>query len=49
MGGIDPNPSADPGDIPGAMEHVVAALDELAAVHSAARPVTGRYGCTIKC
>ncbi len=48
MGGIDSNPSANPDDIPGATQFVVAALDDMAAGREIAQHTTRPYGCTIK-
>jgi peroxiredoxin len=48
MGGIDSNPSANAGDIPGATQYVRVALDELAAGKPVSDPVTRPYGCSVK-
>lgn len=47
-GGIDDKRSANPADIPGARNHVRAALDELLAGKPVSRPSTPPYGCSIK-
>jgi hypothetical protein len=47
-GAIDSNPSADPADIPGATQHVEAALGDLAANRAVARGTTQPYGCSVK-
>ena len=48
MGGIDSNPSANPDDIPGATQYVVAALTAMANGHDIDPAVTRPYGCTVK-
>ncbi|MGY6629387.1 MAG: thioredoxin family protein [Wenzhouxiangella sp.] len=48
MGGIDSNPSANPDDIPGATQFVVAALEDMAAGREIAQATTRPYGCTVK-
>ncbi len=48
MGGIDDRPTADPADIPGARNHVAAALAELKAGKPVSVPVTRPYGCSVK-
>ena len=48
MGGIDDRPTADPADVPGATNHVRAAIAELDAGQPVSRSVTRPYGCSIK-
>jgi hypothetical protein len=48
MGGIDSIPSADPGDIPGAVPYVVNALDAVLSGKPVPDAVTRAYGCTVK-
>lgn len=48
MGGIDDKPTTDAGDIAGATNHVRAALADLVAGRSVAKPVTQPYGCSVK-
>ncbi len=47
-GAIDSKPSANPADIPGATNHVNAALGELKAGQPVAKASTQPYGCSIK-
>ena len=47
-GAIDSKPSANPADIPGATNHVNAALGELKAGQPIAKASTQPYGCSIK-
>lgn len=47
-GAIDDKPSTDPDDIPGARNHVDAALEDLAAGRPVATPATTPYGCSVK-
>jgi len=47
-GAIDSKPSANPADIPGATNHVTAALGELKAGQPIAKASTQPYGCSIK-
>lgn len=48
MGGIDDRATADPSDIPGARNHVRAALDELKAGRPVSQASTRPYGCSVK-
>ena len=48
MGGIDDKPSADPADIPGARNHVDAALTEIAAGKPVGQATSRPYGCSVK-
>jgi peroxiredoxin len=48
MGGIDDRPTTSPADIPGAKNHVRAALADLAAGKPVATAVTRPYGCSVK-
>jgi hypothetical protein len=48
MGGIDSNPSPNPADIPGAIQYVLEALNEMALGHDVTHAVTRPYGCTVK-
>ncbi len=48
MGGIDDKPTADPADIKGARNHVLAALADMKAGKPVAVPVTRAYGCSVK-
>jgi peroxiredoxin len=47
-GAIDDRPTADPADVPGARNHVRAALAEVAAGKAVGTPATRAYGCTVK-
>lgn len=47
-GGIDDKPSSDVVDIPGARNHVLAALAEMRAGKSVSVPETRPYGCSVK-
>lgn len=47
-GGIDDRPSANPADVKGAKNYVVAALADLAAGKPVAQPSTRAYGCSVK-
>ena len=48
MGGIDDKPTTDVADVPGATNHVRAALADLADGKPVAEAVTRPYGCSIK-
>jgi peroxiredoxin len=48
MGGIDDRASTDPADIPGARNHVRAALDELKTGKPVSQASTRPYGCSVK-
>ena len=48
MGGIDDRPTADVADIPGARNHVAAALAEIKAGKPVSQAVTRPYGCSMK-
>jgi peroxiredoxin len=48
MGGIDDKNSADPATLAGAKNFVVAALADMKAGRSVARPVSAPYGCSVK-
>lgn len=48
LGAIDDKPSTDPEDIPGARNHVAAALDELLAGKPVSLKKTKSYGCSVK-
>jgi peroxiredoxin len=48
MGGIDDRPTADPGDIKGARNHVAAALADLASGRPVAEASSRPYGCSVK-
>ncbi|MDX6768963.1 MAG: thioredoxin family protein [Elusimicrobiota bacterium] len=48
MGGIDDKPTADAEDVPGARNHVAAALDEAMAGKKVSVPTTRPYGCSVK-
>jgi peroxiredoxin len=48
MGGIDDKPSASARDIPGARNHVAAALDQALAGQPVSESSTRPYGCSIK-
>ncbi len=48
MGAIDDRPTDDRADIPGATNHVRAALADLDADRPVGSPVTRAYGCTVK-
>ncbi|MGF1641796.1 MAG: redoxin domain-containing protein [Rhodospirillales bacterium] len=48
MGGIDDRPTANPADVAGAENHVVAALADVAAGRPVRTPATRPYGCTVK-
>jgi peroxiredoxin len=48
MGGMDDRATADPADIPGAKNHVRAALADLKAGRPVAEAVTRPYGCSVK-
>lgn len=47
-GGIDDRPSQDAADIPGARNHVLAALRELSAGRPVSVPTSRPYGCSVK-
>ena len=47
-GGIDDKPTADPADIKGARNHVLAALSELKAGKPVSVPTSRPYGCSVK-
>lgn len=47
-GAIDDRPSTDVDDVPGAHNHVDAALEDLAAGRPVAIPKTNPYGCSVK-
>ncbi|HEX8258198.1 MAG TPA: redoxin domain-containing protein [Allosphingosinicella sp.] len=47
-GGIDDKPTQDPADIPGARNHVLAALGELKAGKPVSVPTSRAYGCSVK-
>lgn len=47
-GAIDDKPTARLGDIEGAHNYMVAALDEIAAGKPVSRPTSQPYGCTVK-
>jgi AhpC/TSA family len=47
-GAIDDKPSTNEDDIPGARNHVLAALDESMAGKSVSTPSTQPYGCSVK-
>jgi peroxiredoxin len=47
-GGIDDKPTANPADIPGARNHVKAALDEALAGKPVSQASTRPYGCSVK-
>ena len=47
-GGIDDRPTQDKADIPGARNHVLAALAELKAGKPVSVPVSRAYGCAVK-
>jgi peroxiredoxin len=48
MGGIDDRPTANPADINGARNHVLAALAELKAGKPVSVPTSRPYGCSVK-
>jgi len=48
VGGIDDKPTADPADIKGARNHVLAALSELKAGKPVSVPTSRPYGCSVK-
>ena len=48
MGAIDSNPSADSGDIEGATNYVVQAIDAVKAGTAVETPSTKAYGCSVK-
>lgn len=48
MGGIDDKATTDQADIPGARNHVAAALAELKAGKAVSQPITKPYGCSVK-
>lgn len=48
MGAIDDKPTSKVEDVPGARNHVLAALDELAAGKSVSVARTRSYGCSVK-
>jgi len=48
MGAIDSVRSADPDDIPDAINYVTQAMTELASGKSVSKPVTSAYGCSVK-
>ena len=47
-GGIDDRPTADPADVAGARNHVLAALSELKAGRPVSVPTSRPYGCNVK-
>ena len=47
-GGIDDRPTANPADIEGARNHVLAALSELKAGRAVSVPTSRPYGCSVK-
>ena len=47
-GGIDDKPTADPADVKGARNHVLAALSELKAGKPVSVPTSRPYGCSVK-
>ena len=47
-GAIDDQPTADPADVKGARNHVLAALGELKAGKAVSVPQTKSYGCSVK-
>lgn len=47
-GAIDDKPTADPADLPGARNHVLAAIDEVRAGKPVSVPETRPYGCSVK-
>jgi len=47
-GGIDDKPTANPADIEGARNHVLAALSDLRANRAVAVPTSRPYGCAVK-
>ena len=47
-GAIDDKPSVDPADIPGARNHLLAALDAVLAGASLPTAKTASYGCSVK-
>jgi len=47
-GAIDDKKTPDPADIPGAKNHVVAALDEVLVGKPVSTPQTEAYGCSVK-
>jgi hypothetical protein len=47
-GAIDDRPTTDPADIPGARNHVLAALGELKAGRPVSVPTSRAYGCNVK-
>ena len=47
-GGIDDKPTANPADIKGARNHVLAALAELKAGRAVSVPTSRSYGCAVK-
>ncbi|HEX8309069.1 MAG TPA: redoxin family protein [Allosphingosinicella sp.] len=47
-GGIDDKPTQDKADIPGARNHVLAALAEIKAGKPVSVPVSRAYGCSVK-
>lgn len=47
-GGIDDKPTANPADIPGARNHVLAALSEIRAGRAVSVATTRPYGCNVK-
>lgn len=47
-GGIDDNPTANPADIPGARNHVLAALADMKAGKKVSVAETRSYGCSVK-
>jgi peroxiredoxin len=48
MGGIDDRPTPDPADVPGARNHVRAALEEALAGRPVSVPKSQPYGCSVK-
>ena len=48
MGGIDDKRTPDPADVPGARNHVRAALEEAMAGKPVSVPTSPPYGCSVK-
>ena len=48
QGGIDDKPTADKADIPGARNHLLAALGEVKAGKKVSVPEARPYGCSVK-
>jgi peroxiredoxin len=47
-GGIDDKPTPNPADVPGARNHVLAALSEIKAGKAISVPTSRPYGCSVK-